>query len=404
VNLTLFLGAGVSRPSGFPLVHEMTDLVLNAGAPGTCEGGICDFLRILYEEQWVHLKKRVGLAAKPNYEQLYHLCDQVERCMKGDLDDASVGPFVQKLEDEVVLGPACEPAWEWGNEIIRSFEDPDRRERSPLEWVARKGKDLIQSVVARALSERPEHVEGFDLLRSLLHDKRVERLFIVTLNHDALVERVLEDEGVHAYADGFGEEDGDLKLYDPDSFESPPHREGGPSVSVIKLHGSVDWWAVRGTRGEWTYDTIARETERSARTWGGGFPDFYGEEGPFLPNQKLPVFLTGGRKELSYFGGVFPAIHGAFGEALRSCSVVVESGFSWNDLALSHQLVTWSEMEGNRVVLLHRDHEAVAAESSGVTAQRFRALVDEGRFVPVERWFGETAADDLFALLAPPEG
>lgn len=91
------MGAGVSLPSGFPLVGELTEKVLTAGRKGSVEGDVCDFLRLLHEEQTQFLAKHVDPEPQLNYEHLYHLCDQIEKCLKGDLDNAAVGPFIDRL-------------------------------------------------------------------------------------------------------------------------------------------------------------------------------------------------------------------------------------------------------------------------------------------------------------------
>lgn len=396
MNLTLFLGAGVSRSSGFPLVDGMTDLVLGRSGetPGALEREVQTFLQILHEQQWTFLKKRVGFGSKPTYEHLYQLCDQIESCMAGRSEDASIGPFVQKFEDGIVLSPIIERAWEASNEMIRDnpfVEERDKRERGPLEWIAGQGKKLIQRAVVRELSRVPDRVEGLDLLRSLLHSETVDRLFVVTLNHDLLIERVLAEEGVEAYADGFTDQDGDLILFNPDAFDEPVTRtEIGPSVSLIKLHGSIDWRLV----GEQWGTTVARQVS--------GIPgDPVDGSGSAVLTMPDPIFLTGGRKEVNYFGGVFPTMHRAFRDALDTSDVVVESGFSWNDLALSYQLISWSEVgERSRVILLHRDDVHLGVRSQGINRQRLDALTEEKNFVLVNKWFSEAELSDLEPFLS----
>lgn len=43
------------------------------------------------------------------------------------------------------------------------LEEGDRRLKSPLEWIARVAKELIQRVVVHVLTENPDRIVGFDL-------------------------------------------------------------------------------------------------------------------------------------------------------------------------------------------------------------------------------------------------
>lgn len=104
-----------------------------------------------------------------------------------------------------------------------------------LYHLSHRASALIEQEVAERL--QADHVLGLDLILELAQSDQIERLDIITLNHDTLVEQLLTENKI-PFVDGFGEQDGSVRWFDDALFDAADAR-----VRIVKPHGSVNWYS-----------------------------------------------------------------------------------------------------------------------------------------------------------------
>jgi hypothetical protein len=159
--------------------------------------------------------------------------------------------------------------------------------------------------VADAL--RQKYLAGLDLVGELAATPTIDKLHIVTLNHDTLLEQYLSSNGLE-FIDGFGEPDGDVRWSDDCVYDAP-----SPRVRVIKLHGSVNWYSFLHAGRAWTAIPLRADLAPAKDADG---------------------------KLLTTWRGVYGDMHFRFNEVLRRCERMIMSGYGWGDTAISFQLDT----------------------------------------------------------------
>ena len=168
-------------------------------------------------------------------------------------------------------------------------------------------------------------------------------LCVATLNHDLLIEQTLNSVGL-AYADGFSAREDGARVWNPEDLS-----DTGFEVSLLKLHGSVDWFRVRDG-GNW-------ESERIA----------IGGRDLFDWSDHRPQLLLGTfNKLLSYPAAQFAWLHNQFRVELSRSSLLVVSGYSFGDKGINSYLLEWAYGgQGRRLVVIHPDGKSVLSNARG---------------------------------------
>lgn len=401
MNLLLFLGSGVSFPSGLPGVANLTDRILHGTYHKNADGefrpgnhpdsnvqteditpALQRFLSLLVVQDERYRQsctgyytsdgsyRQTGLVDRTSttYEDLYYLSEQISESTLGRLDNAAVGPFVQLVEREAIEALA---------ELRK--EEPKRC----FSVLAGEACRFIEAVVAMSL--RTERVVGFDVIIELANSPRIDRLDIITLNHDTLVEQILAENGVN-FLDGFGEPDGDVRWYDNAVYDTPDEK-----VRLFKLHGSVNWYRFSPTGTKQFAIPITTDVF-----------DLRNGVGQFLrPVIKRPRFLSGGNKVISYNSGIYADTHFRFHQVLRDSHLMLMSGYGWGDTAISHRLDTWLDYnKRNTIILLHKDDPEELMQRSLVFASMYNGAVEAGQMVPINKWLCHTRLCELEDVLS----
>ncbi len=393
--MLLFLGSGVSVPSGLPSVDAITGSLLDdrwfhhaaewktrTGSdlgPGTSVAGSQCLLRRLASLDSGYLKtiapyesqggyKHTGSIYRQvtTYEDLFYLVSQISDSCVGLLADAPTAALIDLLSGETT--------------DYLEGDTKDARVHS-LGRLAAGAFRLIESLVANSLAT--DHVVGLDLISELANADWVETLDIVTLNHDTLVERVLADAGV-TWVDGFGGADGEARWLDRTTFDSPRSK-----VTLIKPHGSVDW-----------YSFLFEGKQRPAIVTGADPLKCRGADGQILQNYvKTPSFLSGSNKVTSYNRGIYAEMFYRFHEALKRNTRMVMSGYGWGDLPINFRLEGWlDEDPARKLLMLYEDFDALEGRSLQLATGR-RHWTSSGRMISHEKWLCDTSVDDVKALL-----
>ncbi len=182
------LGAGFSKPAGFPLATEMTDEVLDALRASVGDGfELFDFARHIRQlHRWITRSKTLSLL---NIEEFYEY--------------ASV--YAERFRSE-----------QHGEPVGRSAGDTAYGQAEALEtWLQYLDEYLLDVLLAH---EDAAELTPVDRLAGLLQPGDA----VVTFNYDRLIERSLASRSV------------------PWSFGLDT-KASSEAVPVLKVHGSLDW-------------------------------------------------------------------------------------------------------------------------------------------------------------------
>lgn len=299
-----------------------------------------------------------------SYEDLFQMCTQIKQNGLGLTEDAMTGAFVDKVERDA-----------------EGLLDGDRVEERliSLYHLASRAAAFIEWLVAEYLET--DTIKGLDLVVELAQSSSIEKLDIITLNHDMLVEQLLRKNGI-PFVDGFGAADGDLRFFDDRAYDTTSAK-----VRILKPHGSVDWYRVRGVsypavfHGSNLYDCRLASGEQKHI------------------DIKTPAFLSGPGKILTYNRGIFSEIFYRMHHAFRQNRSLVMSGYGWGDTALNFRIVNWlGYSDQNAMLLLHRNSEELIDRSMQLD-EVYRAYVEKKRIVVNNRWLSETNLADVTSFI-----
>lgn len=397
--MLLFLGSGVSRASGLPGVKEITNRILNDACDSDAErtrqyrwsghdkhqstGLVRKAQRLLRLLAQIDEHYRISIAPSESggqyrhtgsiyrqdttYEDLFYLAEQIRDCCVGLTDEAPVGAFVDIVEQRA-------------GDLLES-ENRDARIIN-MYHLAAEAVRYIEWAVADSL--QVEHVTGLDLIVELARSDQIDRLDIITLNHDTLVETLLAEKNINV-ADGFGAIDGDVRWHDDRVYDADNAR-----VRLVKLHGSINWYKFRvsdpqlaaimpGADPLQCHDANGRKLESALRT---------------------PSFLSGVNKILAYNKGVYADVFFRFHQFLREHRTIIMSGYGWADTAINFRLENWLDRDRhNTIILLHKNPESLMKRSLLLDSS-YQGLVRTGRLIPLDQWLGDTSHADLNRALA----
>jgi hypothetical protein len=215
-RIIIFLGAGVSKPSGLPLGDGLTKQLWApfrrsetghfepSPVDGTDESVeiIQEFLSRLSQHhqefrRWQIELSRVPMLpeteVEPTYEELHSLASRLKATINGYDRNALAYSFSRW---------ALEHTEDLAQQLVDEGTEP-LNDEPPVATLSRQAVFYINCVVRNALMGAPDEA-SFQLLIDLI--ACCDQVTIATLNHDTLVEQVLDAEGIR-YVDGFGEEE-----------------------------------------------------------------------------------------------------------------------------------------------------------------------------------------------------
>lgn len=372
-SVLLFLGSGVSRPSGMDGVRELTNAVLSeplvfigsddfvpasAGLtpmPGyeRVAAAAQGFLRVLkaYADRYYAVRN----GQESNYEDIFYLARQISDDRLGEIDNPAVDGFIREVREQ------CEP-------FLPHMKDIITGDRYPI--LVRRACRLIQSVVARRLAT-PSKIVGFDFAAELALDPLLKSYDVVTLNHDVLTETFLRNAG-HTVIDGFDAPDGDVRRFNPARFDA------GGRIRLLKLHGSIDWYRYGEADGtKWFAIPIKGDAQHAKDAAGN-----------LLSLADGPNFLAGTvNKILDYNNGIFAEQFFRFHQFLKAHDLVIVSGYGFNDKAVNGRLWDWLfEKATRRMVVLHAKPDELFAHARGSFANAHRQLSTDHRLILINQW------------------
>ncbi len=392
-EIILFLGSGISYSSGIPSVSEITDDALTGSwhdrtdqnfARGKHPSKNIEKSNNVYKIQSVlKIIKNVSdhyyierERPKSNYEDLFYICKQIVDNELREIDNPAIDPFIELINNKIT--ELCDPI----------FNKPEIR--IDLKLLAQRACDYLQCVVWNSIGYGVEPT-GLDVISKISTNGLFDKTSIITLNHDLLIEKELNKSRIN-YADGFGQQNGDVKFFQPELFSQRTN-----TVSLLKLHGSINWCTFR----------IEKEN--------GDVEDRYGlalksdldhcrdDNGRYYMNiSARPLLLIGSyNKLMAYNFGIFRQLNNEFDKALSKSHTIIMSGYGWNDRGINGRLFEWLfEDRKNRILLLHENPEiSIKDNSKSAMWHRYDDLVQQNQLIPIKRWMSDVTLESIKSIL-----
>jgi hypothetical protein len=373
VSHTLFLlGSGASLDAGMPSVATLTKKVLDGGdasfgtdrlfyrSRNPLQHERCEVVRVLALLRDLGALERRASGLEPNYEQLSSLVAQLADAMSGEYETALALPVREELERRPYAAPGLGELCEFARGYVA---------------------DTVHHMLSRPLREVTQLAAVTTACGAL------PSVDIATLNHDLVLEAALAEAGI-AVADGFGEREHELRPWADDWSGAP--------ISLVKLHGSIDWWAYRFASRPWRGWLTTR-----LRLGADPFHLAYPEAG--FPFDGRPIFLTGTfDKILAYERWVFPDQHARFHDALRRAETVVVVGYGFDDKAVNSRLIGWMDRRAaNRLVVCDPDPDGLLRRTRRAIQNDWQCWAAQGRLAVLPAKIRDLGFADLEPHLHP---
>jgi len=307
--------------------------------------------------------------APVNYEDLFYLTDQ----LLSTILNPAIQPFVEQMR--AACGDLC-----WQARLSQ--------ERIDFDELCSKACDFIQCVV-RSQLRREASPRGMDLILDLARQASagsgIERLAICTLNHDVLVEKLLD--GIQCETGFDRPEDGGF--FDPSRF-----RQFSSRIRFFKLHGSINWYRYQRREGEHHSDHYVK------RTPGWKHPE--NENGVIWIANDIPRILTGSYNKLEAYGtDIIKEFMHAFHSELAEHNLIVMSGYGWGDYAINQRLCEWlGRSPSHRIVLLHQDDPISMFRVNHIIWNQCDRLVNLRKLVLIPKWLQHTTWPEIANRIA----
>ena len=384
-NVLLFLGSGISFPSGLPCVKTITNRILNekwhkhsnlnfykGEHPNKyfkqldITPKVQEFLKIL--KNFTESLKRKN---QTNYEDLFYLCQQIVDNESSEIENPLIIPFLNKLKVELT---------EMERDILSPIPS-DNATTIDLKYLAEEAAALIQCVVWDSLlfDGKPS---GLDLIIEL--KKNIDSVDIVTLNHDILIEKFLQEHNIK-FVDGFGEPEGEIRYFNPMLYDTDVE------IKLFKLHGSINWYRFRILQQKVAIDKFGLALKNDIDHLKDA------KNHPVMNLRERPLFLVGSyNKMFSYNFGIFRTLHCKFDQALYRNKLIIMSGYGWNDRGINGRILEWLYSSyDNKLILLHEKPENLIKQSKSALWHRYDELVQTNRLVPITRWFSDVSFSEI---------
>lgn len=401
-RLALLCGAGISIPVGMPKTQDITYLVLSEndiarhtdmsyylddrgeeGEPSAIDRDsprrVRAFLDILKREcdRFYHCDKTDEENADSyetfgkhvtNYEDLYYLAEQIHDCDTHEFENPAIQPLIDKLlgMDEVkrILAQGAglhHDEWDFGRLHSETC-------------------GYIRSVVSSQLSRKPENLDRLKVLCDACQDGDFSGVDIYTLNHDTVLEELLEVSGIN-YADGFSEPVNEVRYWDPQLLDDPR-----TPVHIHKLHGGADWYRF-GAPGGTSQLGIA-----TCSDWN----HTKSPEGDLQWRDPFPEMLMGTfNKLMNYTSGLYAELYCRFILKLKEVDRLVIAGYGFGDKGINEHVLKWVVEPGHKAVVIEPNTQTFDLTARGAVRKHWKKLRDDGKLLHMKKGIEETTWGEI---------
>lgn len=379
MKIGFLFGSGLSLKAGYPSTSKVTETVVtgknifrhtdgnyyfgkspmaHTGFPEEYLSRILIFLNRVKVESDLYYFPFPDRAT--NYEDLYYICNQIYDSETFNYDNPIVQTFIDKITPD-----------------IKSLFD-QRRSEIKSTWnlleLSSETMNYIVDIVWHALNKDVKEMKYLSFLIECYQQDSFKNIYIFTLNHDTLLEQFFSSNSIPVQ-DGFGEPVNNVRYWDYNLF-----KEFNNKFSLIKLHGSVNWFRFNA--------------EENPKTVQIGIPlewDFWHTKNPKgdlqYPIDGRPMFLAGTfNKMLQYNFGIWNTLHRHFYEVLNnSLDTLIICGYSFGDKGINTRLIEW--MDGNiqnRILVIHPDLYNLKVSARGAIARNWDTWKKGNRLLTIQ--------------------
>lgn len=420
-QVAFFLGSGCSRPSGQPMVEDLTRDMLSrelylmealdeeSAFRHSLEGsyplwGTLNELRAFDAtaaiEQLVPLRKPAASiqaflryiaelpswVQEPNYEDVCGLLKVIAGAIRRRTNDPLINNF---LENHHIVDRLA------GIEFPASHRYFNMDAAEQLMVV----EDFVGWLITKRIRIDPplDGYEAFAYALTGLRERGCKSHFITT-NYDCNIERLLTQMKVpfhdgfpsNRYSDGEGRSwraGNQLRFF------------GARSGALIKLHGSINWFRTHDTFGSGAGVFAVSDPELPPED--GFRASIYVQPHNFT-SKHSPEMLRGSMsKAHEYSYGIYAQLFTAFEIALSRARLVVVAGFGWNDEGIAARLIRFAHVKGKKLLVLDGSQPAPAVIANRWTSPHLVGDVNDGRSVSIHRqYISSMKEDELLAMIS----
>ena len=349
-TIAILLGAGFSKPAGLPLVNEIDDYFLRdnaetllnfssgewkwkdyASGPDLNNGmlgySFCTYGFLLNE--WVN-----AFSEEPNrfsnYEDFYQYI----------IDNHNADPIVRAIHLKALKAFMKYYAGIGKNSYckyyVAAFTKPQKSE------IINIMNHLIKDLLFSRLPKNDVMIEYSSFIKLFSIFESVD---LITLNHDCLLEGILDEIGVD-YSDGFSTERSPLRS-DTGKGIKYFNNDFSKNISIIKLHGSIDVYlynisVLEGSTLHPTGDSFYFKThDYNEKQNPHLIHSVTGEVRQNFHSNITPQFITGTRKNEVIKGDpMYASLYSEFEKRIHANPNLLIIGYSYSDDHVNKKIVS----------------------------------------------------------------
>lgn len=420
-QVAFFLGSGCSRPSGQPMVGDLTlDMLsrelylmealdeisafhysVDGSYPhwGTLKelqafdptktveqlvpwrvpaASIQAFLRYIAEvSSWVQ---------QPNYEDVCGLLNVIAGAIRRRNNDPLINSFLEKHHIVDRLAAIEFPA------AHRYFAMEPAEQLMVVE-------DFVGWLVVKRM-QIASPLDGYEAFAAAVAGLREQgyKTHFITTNYDCNIERLLKQMQI-PFHDGFPSE-----RYTDDAgrtWRAGNHLKffGARSSALMKLHGSINWFRTHDTLGSGAGFFAVSHPELPPEV--GFKASIYLPPRNFTPKHSPEMLRGSMSKAHVYAYGIYAELFTAFEIALARVRLVVVAGFGWNDEGIAARLMRFAHVEGKKLLILDGSQTAPAVIYNGWADPRAVGDINDGNQVSIHRQhMSSMEGDELLAMIS----
>jgi hypothetical protein len=398
-STALLLGAGFSIPFGMPSTEKLTKLVTSKELK---------FVRATWgdyytEEKWREdgfYRSDLDFAIAEAYHHIIHFLYEKEQAMESKLDREinfeDIYSLLYSLEHP--SRNACNKRY--GDGFIEYLDKLNDEERTKLK-ISYSERDLLkdlqegdtnpyseamrmlQCIIAKELQKDLEL--NSQLLKSKFWDHlfKSEKTNIFSLNHDPIIERILEQKSKD-FQDGFELKNGFQEFTDnfPDNNK----------INFLKLHGSINWFNVSGSDRNFYVNSKNTRIESMTYMYSNLLEN--SQESLFI-NQR--AFLTGTQNKYEeYLMNIYSDLKWHYKRLLKDTERLIVIGYSFGDYGVTTEIINWMHKKTDAKLIII-DPDANTLLKTGFLMPRLKKAFPE-RITTINKGFENLTEADYKSI------
>lgn len=349
-DIVVLLGAGFSKPAGLPLAKEINSYFLRDNAETLLSFLSGEWKWMDFANETYRSNGKLGY----NYFSYGFILNQwVNSFIEHQKEFSNYEDFYQFIIDNYRSQNILDPIYLLAFDALLKYHpsiasNPFFRSYTLALTLPQNHEilNLINHLISDLLhSRRPiqELLPAYSPFIGLIQN--FEKVHLVTLNHDLLLESIMHEEGME-YSDGYSYEHSPLRLDQGKNIKFF-NNEFSHDISVIKLHGSIDVYKFVISKQDGFLLQLTSDY-LYFKTW-----DYYEKQMPVLVNPEngevlqdfhsniTPQFITGTRKdEMIATDTMYASLYSEFDKRIHSSQNLLVIGYSFMDEHVNKKIIS----------------------------------------------------------------